>query len=72
MSSSDAGSLPTILSFVDDFAAGLLFLDLFGQEPLQLGDGREGLFVERGLVQRVDLLADFLLLLERALEDVEQ
>src|SRR5687767_10456624 len=59
------------LQLGDDFPADLLFLDLLGEEPLQLGDRREGLFVERRLVQRVDLVADFLLLLERALEYVE-
>ena len=72
MSRSDAGSSPTILQLGDDLAAGLLFLDLFGQEPLQLGHRGERLLVEGRLVERVDLPADFLFLLERALEHVEQ
>ncbi len=59
------------LQLRDDLAANLFLLDLLGQEPLQLGHGREGLLGESDLVERVDLVADFLLLLERALEYVE-
>src|SRR6185436_3996419 len=58
------------LELRDDLARGLLLLDLLGEEPLQLGDRGEGFFGEGRLVERVDLAADFLLLLERAHEDV--
>src|SRR5262249_9852489 len=60
------------LELRDDFAACLFLLDLFGEDPLQLGDRRERLLLKCGLVERVDLTADRLLLLERALEDVGQ
>ena len=56
----------------DDLASGLLFLDLLGEEPLQLGDSRESLLLERGLVECVDLPADFLLLRERLLEYISE
>jgi hypothetical protein len=52
------------LELGDDFAARLFFLDLLGQEPLELDDRRVGLGGERQLVERFDLLADGLLLLE--------
>src|SRR5215218_1506819 len=60
------------LQLRDDFAAGLFLLDLLGEEPLQLGDGGERLLGERDLIERVNLLADCLLLLERPREHVEQ
>ena len=53
----------------DDLAGRFLFFHLFGDEPLQLDQGREGFFLQRQLVKIVDLLADLLLLLERLLED---
>ena len=70
MSRMRRGVVADQLELRDDFAAGLLLLDLLGQEPLQLGDSGERLLLERDLVERIDLPADLLLLLERALEDV--
>ena len=58
------------LEFRDDLARRLLLLYLFGQKPLQLGDRGESLLVKGDLVQRIDLAADFLFLLERAFEHV--
>ena len=70
MSRIDAGSLPISLNLATISRADLLFLDLLGQEPLQLGDGGERLLLEGDFVERVDLLADQLLLRQRPLEDV--
>src|SRR5262249_40720806 len=53
----------------DDFASDLFFLDLLGQEPLQLGHLGEGLLAEAQLVERVDLDRHALLVLKRLLED---
>src|SRR5581483_12048538 len=55
-----------------DFARRLLLLDLFGQEPLQLGHLREGLAPEGQLVEVVDLRRRAFFLLKDALEDVAE
>src|SRR5829696_818875 len=51
-----------------DFAGGLLFLDLLGEEPLQLGHLGEGLLLEAQLVEGIDLMRHPLLVRQRLLE----
>src|SRR5262249_5988561 len=55
-----------------DLARRLLFLHLFGEEPVELGHLRERLLGEAQLVEGVDLLRDTLLVLERLLEHRRQ
>ena len=69
-SNSAAGSSLHELELVDDVAGRLFFFDLLVDEPLELDQRRERLFLERHFVERVDLLRDALLLLERLLEHV--
>src|SRR5262245_1726063 len=53
----------------DDLPRRFLLLDLFGEEPLQLGHLGKRLLGEAQLVEGVDLRGDALLVLERLLED---
>ena len=59
------------MEFGDDLADGLFLFHLLGNEPLERGHCGKDLLAERELIQRVDLAADALLLLERTLEDVD-
>ena len=71
-SSSAAGSLPISESFARISRADLLFLNLLGEEPLELDRSGKRLLLEGELVEGVDLLADRLLLLQDAVVDVVQ
>jgi hypothetical protein len=72
MSRIAAGSPLTRRNFETISRAVFLFLDLLGQEPLQLGHLGEGFLGEAQLVEPVDLRGDALLVRQRLLEHRRQ